>query len=79
MQALLIIFIKIFLKCYHYAIIEIKRSDFMALKENMTRITVNIDKDKYEKVKGMAMKEGRAVSNYINFLIDKEIKKNQEK
>ena len=24
-------------------------------------------------------KEGRAVSNYINFLIDKEIKKNQEK
>lgn len=50
-----------------------------ALKENMTRITVNIDKDKYEKVKGMAMKEGRAVSNYINFLIDKEIKKNQEK
>ena len=51
----------------------------MALKENMTRITVNIDKDKYEKVKGMAMKEGRAVSNYINFLIDKEMKKNQEK
>ena len=51
----------------------------MALKENMTRITVNIDKDKYEKVKEMAMKEGRAVSNYINFLIDKEIKKNQEK
>ena len=27
----------------------------MALKENMTRITVNIDKDKYEKVKEMAM------------------------
>jgi hypothetical protein len=79
MQALLFIFIEIFLKCYHYAIIEIKRSDFMALKENMTRITVNIDKDKYEKVKEMAMKEGRAVSNYINFLIDKEIKKNQEK
>ena len=26
----------------------------MALKENMTRITVNIDKDKYEKVKEMA-------------------------
>ena len=49
----------------------------MALKENMTRITVNIDK--YEKVKEIAAKEGRAVSNYINFLIDKEIKKNQEK
>ena len=48
----------------------------MALKENMTRITVNIDKDKYEKVKEIATKEGRAVSNYINFLIDKEIKKN---
>ena len=51
----------------------------MALKENMTRITVNIDKDKYEKVKEIATKEGRAVSNYINFLIDKEIKKSQEK
>ena len=50
----------------------------MALKENMTRITVNIDKDKYEKVKEIATKEGRAVSNYINFLIDKEIKKNQD-
>ena len=51
----------------------------MALKENMTRITVNNDKDKYEKVKEIATKEGRAVSNYINFLINKEIKKNQEK
>ena len=51
----------------------------MTLKENMTRITVNIDKDKYEKVKEIATKEGRAVSNYINYLIDKEIKKNHEK
>ena len=51
----------------------------MALKENMTRITVNIDKDKYEKVKEMAAKEGRSVSNYINYLIDKEIKKSHEK
>jgi predicted CopG family antitoxin len=51
----------------------------MTLKENMTRITVNIDKDKYEKVKEMAAEEGRSVSNYINYLIDKEIKKNHEK
>lgn len=51
----------------------------MALKENMTRITVNIDKDKYEKVKEIAKKESRSVSNYINCLIDKEINKNQEK
>ena len=36
----------------------------MTLKENMTRITVNIDKDKYEKVKEMATQEGRSVSNY---------------
>ena len=49
------------------------------LKESKTRIVVNIDKDKYEKVKEMAAKEGRSVSNYINYLIDKEIKKNQEK
>ena len=42
-------------------------------------IVQNNNKDKYEKVKEMAMKEGRAVSNYINFLIDKEIKKSQEK
>ena len=51
----------------------------MALKENMTRITVNIDKDKYEKVKEMSAEEARSVSNYINYLIDKEIKKNHEK
>ena len=49
------------------------------LKESKTRIVVNIDKDKYEKVKEMAAKEGRAVSNYINYLIDKEIKKSHEK
>ena len=49
------------------------------LKESKTRIVVNIDKDKYEKVKEMAAKEGRSVSNYINYLIDKEIKKSQEK
>ena len=36
----------------------------MTLKENMTRITVNIDKDKYEKVKEMSAEEGRSVSNY---------------
>ena len=51
----------------------------MTLKENITRITVNIDKDKYEKVKEMSAEEGRSVSNYINYLIDKEIKKNHEK
>ena len=50
----------------------------MTLKENMTRITVNIDKDKYEKVKEMSAEEGRSVSNYINYLIDKEIKKSRE-
>ena len=49
------------------------------LKESKTRIVVNIDKDKYEKVKGMAAEEGRSVSNYINYLIDKEIKKSHEK
>ena len=49
------------------------------LKESKTRIVVNIDKDKYEKVKEMSAEEGRSVSNYINYLIDKEIKKNHEK
>ena len=47
----------------------------MALKENMTRITVNIDKDKYQKLKELALDNGRSASNYINHLIDKEIKK----
>ena len=49
------------------------------LKESKTRIVVNIDKDKYEKVKEIATQEGRSVSNYINYLIDKEIKKSHEK
>ena len=49
------------------------------LKESKTRIVVNINKDKYEKVKEMSAEEGRSVSNYINYLIDKEIKKNHEK
>ena len=49
------------------------------LKESKTRIVVNIDKDKYEKVKEMSAEEGRSVSNYINYLIDKEIKKSHEK
>lgn len=47
----------------------------MALKENMTRITVNIDKEKYQKVKELASENGRSASNYINYLIDREIKR----
>ena len=47
----------------------------MALKENMTRMTVNLDKEKYNKLKELAAKEGRSASNYVNWLVDKEIKK----
>ena len=47
----------------------------MALKENMTRMTVNLDKEKYSKLKELAAKEGRSASNYVNWLVDREIKK----
>ena len=46
----------------------------MALKKSKTRITVNIDKEKYEEFKKIAYNESRSVSSYINHLIDKEIK-----
>ena len=51
----------------------------MALKESKTRITVNIDKKKYEKVKEVAEFEEISVSSYINRLLSKGIEEYENK
>ena len=78
-ESIYIVFYNTCNECNGYNSREYSSNGKTTLKESKTRIVVNINKDKYEKVKEMSAEEGRSVSNYINYLIDKEIKKNHEK
>ncbi|HSQ90533.1 ribbon-helix-helix domain-containing protein [Romboutsia sp.] len=47
----------------------------MAIKESNKRVYITIDKELLEEIKAKAKEEDRTVSNYIAYIMKKEIKK----
>lgn len=47
----------------------------MALKEDMTRITINIKKEENEQLKKLAAADNRSASSYVRNLVLREIEK----
>ena len=50
----------------------------MALKEDMTRITINIKKDENERLKELAEADNRSVSGYVRNLVLREIEQSKK-
>lgn len=50
----------------------------MALKEDMTRITINIKKDENERLKELAEADNRSVSSYVRNLVLREIEQSKK-
>ncbi len=50
----------------------------LALKEDMTRITINIKKDENERLKELAEADNRSVSSYVRNLVLREIEQSKK-
>lgn len=50
----------------------------MALKEDMTRITINIKKGENERLKELAEADNRSVSSYVRNLVLREIEQSKK-
>lgn len=50
----------------------------MAIKPDMTRVTINIEKNQNEQLKQLAKEENRSVSNYVRNLILQKIEEKEK-